>query len=1160
MNIKNQLKDNKKKIIIAIITFMYILSPLLINKITYSIENKTYTREELQDMVASTALSYLFNNEYSDYSQIAMDKQQSGNNYNFNSFYWRSLDNSPEMVSRNNYYSIDCSSFTLATYLYSLGYDMSEHYQVHNHPFLEENTRQSSTTSVENYQKAYMKYGKGWNNGFLYNVANQVSGTTNKTGEEYKNFDSTSTSSVVYSYNVKIDSNNNYLETSQEQTNIKNNIINNLQVGDLLLYRTKNLTKNIVTGHILVYVGDIFGNNEHGFIHAIGEDPIDNKEPVEIKKDPFSVRYDTWENYVSTYVFRNASNAVSTYFGIFRPINTYCNNNDCSLSKTNIQSNNYKDNYDERLENTIARKELSYLNIEQFESNENVSTNIEPTISSNNGENIIYNLHIINNSNFGYCSSSIYAKKANCIEKNNEWKTAKKEVTYKNLTITGKIPEGTEYVSCNNNCIYDAKNKTVTWENVEIKPGETKKYNYKVKIISDTDVINDGMIITTSDGYNLTMGNLSINVNPTLNTKTNVDIMNQEIDKFNNLIKEGKIIYDANGMDYYEDLDTLSSANVSKLGFVKMIYYNSYGFEIGYLSKPNIKNAIFDNYSGYNVFVKKNKQAIEKLTDENAIKINKMLVPGIYGGKLVKGNDDDDRTNFLSINDLVYGDIIITYENNANEMNTYLFKGHNGNIPVIVGYGPNADNKYELLTYNTNDQSVNSAWYQYKSIFAKDIFVVLRPSRVYGTTVIQNNGDGTQNISVEYQKYNNLSTPTRNGYTFEGWYLDSDYKNYIESGSELVSNTSHTIYAKWKKSNTIAIECDKTNLSPSETTTCNIRGENYTTNVSSLHMKLKVSDNITIKNISINEDIWNVTEENLQDFLETKEINLYTANNQINDFEIGTLTIESSNINTGLDANITLEDIIISDENFEEHTINNVSQDIRILSNINTLSSLIIPGYDLEFDPTKTEYYLEVQPEVSEIIINATTTNEYATLTLPDSKTLKFGNNTFNIIVVSENGLKKTYKVTIKRIENIIFSEDITVDKENKKLQLTVNKGESLSVDSILNKIETTADIVITNNKGENISGTDKIGTGSNIKIQMANEEINYQLIVLGDVSGDGKVTVADVAKLFQYLRKKITMDDIYVTSGDVAVGNGITVNDVSKLYQYIQKPNQTLE
>ena len=89
--------------------------------------------------------------------------------------------------------------------------------------------------------------------------------------------------------------------------------------------------------------------------------------------------------------------------------------------------------------------------------------------------------------------------------------------------------------------------------------------------------------------------------------------------------------------------------------------------------------------------------------------------------------------------------------------------------------------------------------------------------------------------------------------------------------------------------------------------------------------------------------------------------------------------------------------------------------------------------------------------------------------------------------------------------------------------------------------------------------GTDKttglIGTGDKVKIYLDNELVSeYDVIIKGDVTGTGTSTVSDVAKLYQYLKGKVKMDDCYVKAGNVVDSDStIKVNDVAKLYQFIK-------
>ena len=94
---------------------------------SYALSSKVYTREEMQDMVVSTALNYFYNTSYSDYGQTSMDLlSDSTNYYYYGTVYWRDLNMTPDMVNRGNYYRTDCSAFAFLAYMNTFGYDASE--------------------------------------------------------------------------------------------------------------------------------------------------------------------------------------------------------------------------------------------------------------------------------------------------------------------------------------------------------------------------------------------------------------------------------------------------------------------------------------------------------------------------------------------------------------------------------------------------------------------------------------------------------------------------------------------------------------------------------------------------------------------------------------------------------------------------------------------------------------------------------------------------------------------------------------------------------------------------------------------------------------------------------------------------------------------------
>jgi len=93
------------------------------------------------------------------------------------------------------------------------------------------------------------------------------------------------------------------------------------------------------------------------------------------------------------------------------------------------------------------------------------------------------------------------------------------------------------------------------------------------------------------------------------------------------------------------------------------------------------------------------------------------------------------------------------------------------------------------------------------------------------------------------------------------------------------------------------------------------------------------------------------------------------------------------------------------------------------------------------------------------------------------------------------------------------------------------------------------------------LTENDLISTGSIVKIY-ENDKLKeeYTNIVLGDVTGNGKTSIGDVAKLYQYFKGKITMDDCYKQAGDVVSNGSIKINDVAKLYQFVKGKINKLE
>ena len=137
---------------------------------------------------------------------------------------------------------------------------------------------------------------------------------------------------------------------------------------------------------------------------------------------------------------------------------------------------------------------------------------------------------------------------------------------------------------------------------------------------------------------------------------------------------------------------------------------------------------------------------------------------------------------------------------------------------------------------------------------------------------------------------------------------------------------------------------------------------------------------------------------------------------------------------------------------------------------------------------------------------------------------------------------------------------DLDLDKNSFKIKISIKNNKK---DGVLKYINTCQNCNLKLYDKRDKEKTDNIiGTGNKIKIQLGSKFVGeYISIVSGDTTGDGKATVADVAKLYQYLKKKIEMDECYKEAGDVVgTDSQIKINDVAKLYQFIKGKINNLE
>lgn len=140
-----------------------------------------------------------------------------------------------------------------------------------------------------------------------------------------------------------------------------------------------------------------------------------------------------------------------------------------------------------------------------------------------------------------------------------------------------------------------------------------------------------------------------------------------------------------------------------------------------------------------------------------------------------------------------------------------------------------------------------------------------------------------------------------------------------------------------------------------------------------------------------------------------------------------------------------------------------------------------------------------------------------------------------NIIVSSEEGniTKKVQVTVIRKLAEgeILIDESLEVNGN----EITGLANSNNTVDKILNKVQTNYTVEIYNSSGQKIEGTSLVGTGSSIKI-FDNDKlvIEYNVIMYGDVNGDGKINSVDLLVLQRHILEIKKFEGVFIRAANI--------------------------
>ena len=94
--------------------------------------------------------------------------------------------------------------------------------------------------------------------------------------------------------------------------------------------------------------------------------------------------------------------------------------------------------------------------------------------------------------------------------------------------------------------------------------------------------------------------------------------------------------------------------------------------------------------------------------------------------------------------------------------------------------------------------------------------------------------------------------------------------------------------------------------------------------------------------------------------------------------------------------------------------------------------------------------------------------------------------------------------------------------------------------------------VTIKNTKGNEIKDSDILGTEYKVTIYTVFESKTYTIVVRGDTSGDGKVTILDLLQVRKHINGDNKLNNARFLAGDTSGDNKVTILDLLQVRKHI--------
>lgn len=216
--------------------------------------------------------------------------------------------------------------------------------------------------------------------------------------------------------------------------------------------------------------------------------------------------------------------------------------------------------------------------------------------------------------------------------------------------------------------------------------------------------------------------------------------------------------------------------------------------------------------------------------------------------------------------------------------------------------------------------------------------------------------------------------------------------------------------------------------------------------------------------------------------------------------------------------------------------INRTSNETNIVTE-NEIENITIDAFPLNYKKDILKYDKEVSYEVSKLKV---------TYILSDKTThnldvnLKLGVNTITI-----KQSNKTYTIDVTRLNpevNYILN-NVGIKYDDKYMSgISINSSINSFISNVL-KIDSSASVLVKDQKGNNKNTT--FATGDKVTVKNGMEEKSFEILIYGDINGDGKIDKLDALAILREYYNYANYEGVYKEASDINKDGKIDKLDV---------------